>query len=252
LTEEKYANYFKKIPGEFMIRRVLQTGLFSVFLVACSFSAPHTPTSTPTIAPTATATTTFTPTPLPTATAVELGLKVIKDLVNCRSGPGVVFELINELEEGETARVVGRNADSTWWYIRDPGNPGGKCWVSADVSEINGNTSELPIGKSSAASVIDLELIVEPNRMVVSCFQFPQTFFFEARITADAPVIVLWQWEANTGAISETGTLAIETAGTKSIYQSYQVDGANDYWMKLNIFSPNPLSERVYFRAECS
>jgi hypothetical protein len=235
-----------------MIRRVLQTGLFSLFLVACSFSAPATPTATATFAPTATATTTLSPTPSPTATPVELSLKVIKELVNCRSGPGVVFELINELEEGETLRVVGRNADSTWWYIRDPGNPGGKCWVSADVSEINGETSALPIGQSSAASVIDLQLIVDPLRMVVSCFEFPKTFFFEAKITADAPVIVLWQWETNTGAISETGTLAIETAGTESIYQSYQVDGPNDYWMKLNIFSPNPLSEQVNFRAECS
>jgi hypothetical protein len=235
-----------------MIRRVLQTGLFSVFLVACSFSTPSTPTSTPTLAPTATATITLTPTPIPTATPVELNLKVIKELVNCRSGPGVVFELINELDQGQNVRVVGRNADSTWWYIRDPGNPGGKCWISSDVSEISGNTSELPIGQSSAASVIDLQIIVDPLRMVVSCFEFPKTFFFEARITADAPVIVLWQWEANTGAISDTGTLAIETAGTKSIYQSYQVDGANDYWVKLNIFSPNPLSEQVNFRAECS
>ena len=237
-----------------MIRRVLQTGLFSVCLVACSFSTPVPPAATATFTPTAKATITLTPTPLPTVTAtpVELNLKIIKEIVNCRSGPGVVFELINEFEEGQTLRVVGRNADSTWWYIRDPGNPGGKCWVSADVSEISGDTSELPIGHSSAASVIDLELVVEPNRMVVSCFQFPQAFFFEAKVTADAPVIVLWQWEANTGAVSETGTLAFETAGTKSIYQSYQVDRANDYWMKLNIFSPNPLSKRVNFRAECS
>ena len=235
-----------------MIRRVLKTGLFSVLLVACSFSTPIPPTSTATVAPTVTATIALTSTPLPTATAVELNLRVIKELVNCRSGPGVVFELINELEEGQTAGVVGRNADSTWWYILDPGNPGGKCWISADVSDISGDGSTLPISQSSSANVINLELIVEPNRIVVSCFQFPQTFFFEAKITSDAPVIVLWQWEANTGAISETGTLAIEKAGTESIYQSYQVDGPNDYWMKLNIFSPNPLSERVNFRAECS
>jgi hypothetical protein len=183
---------------------------------------------------------------------VELSLKVIKELVNCRSGPGVVFELINELHEGETARVVGRNADSTWWYIRDPGNPGGKCWLSADVTAIDGDTSALPLGHASAASVIDLQLIVDPIRMVLSCFEFPKTFFFEAKITADAPVIILLQWEANTGALYETETVAIETAGTKSFYQSYQVDGPNDYWMKLNIFSPNPLSKQVNFRAECS
>jgi hypothetical protein len=237
-----------------MIRRVLLTGLFSLYLTACSVSTPVPPTTTPTptFAPTGTATITLTPTPLPTTPPVELNLTMTRELVNCRYGPGVVFELINELKEGQTVRAVGRNDSSTWWYVRDPGNPGGNCWVSADVSKLDGDGSQLSIVRSSAASVIDLELIVEPNRMVVSCFQFPQTFFFEARITADAPVIVLWQWETDTGAVSETGTMAIEKAGTESLYQSYQVDGPNDYWMKLNIFSPNALSERVNFRAECS
>lgn len=234
------------------MRRVLITGLFSVLLVACSSTTPIPPTYTPTPAPTSTATITLTPTPLPTATPVEFSLKIIKELVNCRSGPGVVFELINELDEGQIVRAVGRNDSASWWYIRDPGNPGGYCWISSDVSELNGDGGQLTIIRSSAASVIDLELIVEPNRMVVSCFQFPQTFFFEAKITADAPVIVLLQWEANTGAMSGTETVVMETAGTKSIYQSYQVDGPNDYWMKLNIFSPNAMSEQVNFRAECS
>src|SRR5689334_22323418 len=116
-----------------MIRRVLLTGLLSLYLVACNSSTPIPPSTTPTPAFTQTATITLTPTVPPTATPVELSLKVIKELVNCRSGPGVVFELVNELNDGQTARVVGRNADSTWWYIRDPGNPGGECWVSADV-----------------------------------------------------------------------------------------------------------------------
>jgi hypothetical protein len=237
-----------------MIRRVLLTGLLSLYLTACSVSTPVPPTTTltPTFVPTGTATVTLTPTPRPTPTPVELNLTMTRELVNCRYGPGVVFELINELSEGQTVRAVGRDDSSSWWYVRDPGNPGGNCWVSADVSKLDGDGSQLSIVRSSAASVIDLELVVEPNRMVVSCFQFPQTFFFEAKITADAPVIVLWQWETNTGAVSETGTLAIETAGTESLYQSYQVDGPNDYWMKLNIFSPNALSERVNFRAECS
>jgi hypothetical protein len=233
-----------------MIRRVLQAGLFSMVLVACNVSTPVPSTLTPTI--TATVTPTFTPAPSPTVTPTELNLKIIKELVNCRSGPGVVFELINELSEGQTVRVVGRNADSTWWYIRDPGNPGGKCWISADVSEITGDSDQLPVVQSSGPSVIDLELTVEPNRMVVSCFQFPQTFFFEAKVTANGPLIVLWQWEANTGAVSETGTLVFEQAGTETINQYYQVGAANDYWIKINILSPNTLSKKVNFRVECS
>jgi hypothetical protein len=237
-----------------MIRRVLQTGLFSVLLVACNVSTPIPPTSTPTFTFTPTATTTATPTPTrqPTATPVEFTLKMSRELVNCRSGPGVVFELINELDQGQTVRVIGRNDTTTWWYIRDPGNPGGKCWISADVSEIDGDGEQLPIIQSSATNIIAFNLVVDPIRMVISCFQFPKTFFFEATLTADGPLIALLQWEANTGIHTEHETLVFEQAGTRVIYQSYQVDAANDYWMKLNILSPQPMTRQVDFRASCS
>lgn len=235
-----------------MLRRVLQTGLISILLVACNSSTPLPPTFTATIVPTATATNTPTSTPLPTATPVTLNLKVIKELVNCRSGPGVVFELMNELSEGQTARVIGRDSSSTWWYIRDPGNPGGFCWVSAEVSEIDGDSSTLPIAQSFVTNVIDLNLVVEPNRMVVGCFEFPQTFFFSAEVTSDGPLIAQWQWESNVDGLIETGTLAFEQAGTKIINQYYQVDAANDYWMKLSILSPTQFTKQVDFRVTCS
>jgi len=235
-----------------MLRRVLHTGLFSIFLVACNTATPIQPTFTFTPAPTATVTNTFTPVPTPTNTPVILDLTVTKELVNCRSGPGVVFELINELSEGQTARVVGRDESSTWWYIRDPGNPGGFCWLSADVTELTGDGKQLPIAQSFVANVINLDLIVEPNRMVVNCFQFPQTFFFKAEVTADGPVIAQWQWESNIDGIIETGSLAFEQAGTKVINQYFQVNAANDYWMKLSILSPTPLTEQVDFRVTCS
>lgn len=234
-----------------MYRRVLQAGLFSTVLVACQFFPPSSPTSTPTFTPTITASETPSPTITPTTVPVELTLQVVDKLVNCRLGPGVVYLLINELHEGQSARVVGRDDAFTWWYIRDPGNPGGYCWVSAEVTAITGDVSTLPVVQPVATSVKKVSLVVEPKKREVECTQFPQTFFFEAQITVDGPVIVLWQWEASTGVSSDTGTMVFEEAGTKVLNQYYQVGAPNDYWVRLHILSPNVLTEQADFRVIC-
>jgi len=236
-----------------MLRRVLFAGLISIFLVSCNVNiAPSTFTSTPTSAPTNTLTP-APPTLTATATPVQLTLHVTKELVNCRLGPGLVYELINELSEGQSARVVGRNDSSTWWYVRDPGNPNGYCWLSADVTEISGDSELLPIVLPPGVYVIDLNLVVEPQRIVLEdCTNFPQTFFFEAEVTSNGPLIALWQWEASTGVMSETSTLVFEQAGTQVLNQYYQVPSANDYWVRLHITSPNEMIRQVDFRAVCS
>jgi hypothetical protein len=183
---------------------------------------------------------------------VRLSLRVTDKLVNCRFGPGVLYVLMDQLREGESARVIGRNDTSTWWYIRDPGNPDGNCWVSADVATVNGDVDNLAIFQPPVTTVTGLDLVVEPNRIVVECTQFPQTFFFEAQVTANGPTLVNWQWEASTGVASDIGTLVFDEAGTKVINQFYQVGGPNDYWVKLHILNPNPLTRQANFIASCS
>ena len=236
-----------------MKRRVLLAGLISVVLYACRLSSPVVPTPTITIAPsTATAANTMTPTLVPTATPVQLVLRVTSKLVNCRLGPGVAYDLVNELDEGQSVRVVGRNASSTWWYVRDPGNPNGYCWLSSDVTKIEGDGSTLPVVHPPGTMVTGMNLTVNPNRVVVACTQFPQTFYFNAEVTVDGPTLVNWQWEASTGAFSDVGTIIFEEAGTKLISEFYQVAGPNDYWVKLHILQPNELTEQANFRVSCT
>lgn len=234
-----------------MNRRVLLAGLISLAIYACN-PTPIVPVSTPTGRPLGTPSRTPQPTLVPTATPVLLTLRVTDELVNCRYGPGTLYELVNELKLGMSARVLGRNYTSTWWYIRDPGNPDGTCWVSAQVTEIRGDGASLPVFQPPATYVTKMSLRVEPNRVVVNCSQFPQTFFFEAEIAANGPALVNWQWEASTGVTSDLRTLVFEEAGTKVINEYYQVGGPNDYWVRLHILSPNDLSEQANFRAACT
>ncbi|MBI5952590.1 MAG: SH3 domain-containing protein [Chloroflexi bacterium] len=227
--------------------RVLFTGLVSVFLSACAGTTP---------VPTATATATLfaTPVPLPTftATPVQLDLRVTGELVNCRYGPGTVYELVNELEQGESARVVGRNDAFSWWYIRDPGNPNGYCWVSAGVTELLGTATQLPVAPAPPVSVTNATLRAEPDRIVVGCSQFPQTIFLEAEITTDGPTFVTWKWEASTGVSSEKAIMVFEGAGTQVINDYYQIGAPNDYWIRLHVLEPTELIRQVNVPVSCA
>ncbi len=232
-----------------MKRRVLLTGLVSMLLAACVVA---TPPPTVTITPVIVLSDTPTPISTPTATPVIVTLTMTKSLVNCRFGPGIVYELINELNESESARVVGRSEASDWWYIRDPGNPDGLCWVSADVTETQGAVEELPVVQPPFVTVTDVSLRAEPTRIVVNCDQFPQTVFLEAQVTTNGPAFVTWRWEASTGAFSNETTLVFKEAGAQLINDYYQFAEPNEYWIKLHILGPNEWVEQVNIPVNCT
>jgi hypothetical protein len=231
-----------------MKRRVLFMGLISVLLAACA-AAPPAPTATFTAAP---PTSTPVPTLTPTTAPVRVDLQVTSELVNCRFGPGPLYEPINELHLGQSARVVGKNDSSTWWYIRDPGNPNGFCWVSGDVSKIEGTVDEIPVEQPPIVTVTRASMRVEPDRIVVNCNQFPQTVFLEAEVTTNGPAFVTWRWEASTGVSSDNAILVFEGAGKQVINDYYQIGAPNEYWIKLHITAPNEIIKQVNFPVSCT
>lgn len=232
-----------------MKRMSLFTGMVALLLAACSITAPaptitSDPTDTPSLTPTAI--------PSPTATPVKVTLRVKDELVNCRFGPGTMYVLVNELRRDQSVRAAGRNDAATWLYVRDPGNPGGFCWLSAAVVEAEGTVDQLPVTPPPFVTVTDVSLRAEPNRILVNCSQFPQTVFFEAQVTTNGPTLLTWSWEASTGAASDVGTMVFEEAGTKVINEFYPIGGPNDYWVKLHILTPNVMDEQVNFPVSCA
>lgn len=107
-------------------------------------TVPLTPPSTiPGLAPTVT---------LP-ATAVPLDpldpntpqLRALVDL-NIRSGPSVQYNRVGFLRQGQSARIIGRNADTGWWRIQcPPPADGEQCWVSGGAQYTAArNTANVP------------------------------------------------------------------------------------------------------------
>ena len=101
---------------------------------------PPLPTFTPSASPSATSS----PTPVFTSTST-VPLISVSVATNCRTGPGKIYDRVGALLVGEVAEVVGRNANGNYWYIRNPRQPGGFCWLWGEYATVTGNFAALPV-----------------------------------------------------------------------------------------------------------
>jgi hypothetical protein len=99
---------------------------------------PPLVTDTPVATPLPTETGTITPTDTPSVPMVTVSTNT-----NCRTGPGVVYDLIGALLVGEKAVVVGKFTSGNYWIINNP-DSSGTCWLWGQYATISGNTAGLP------------------------------------------------------------------------------------------------------------
>ena len=68
-----------------------------------------------------------------------------EEAVRVRSGPGTEYPRVGQLWPGETAPVVGQNADGSWWQIEFPEVDDGLGWVIAQFVTFVGDPDSVPI-----------------------------------------------------------------------------------------------------------
>ena len=90
----------------------------------------------------ATPTQTPTPTPAPTSTPSGYTLTIQSAVQNVRSGPGLQFETIGQLQRGTQARVLGATPDYSWLVIDFRGQWG---WLASYLVATFGNRNLLPV-----------------------------------------------------------------------------------------------------------
>ncbi|NWF63370.1 MAG: hypothetical protein HXY38_03595 [Chloroflexi bacterium] len=96
-------------------------------------AAPANPQETAT--PQFTTTAAFTPTPSVPQVTVSVN-------TNCRTGPGVVYDNIGALLVGQVGTVIGKNSQTGYWIINNPGKTGA-CWLYPQYATVSGNTANL-------------------------------------------------------------------------------------------------------------
>jgi len=111
--------------------------------------APATDIASPTLmpeVPTFSPTATSSPIPVIIFTATPaVPLISVSQATNCRTGPGRAYDRVGALLVGQVAEVIGRNSSGEYWYIRNPNQPNGFCWLWGEFATLTGNTSALPI-----------------------------------------------------------------------------------------------------------
>ncbi len=65
-------------------------------------------------------------------------------VVNIRSGPGTTYEIIGQMQQGQSAKALYISSDGDWWGIEMPGAPNGVAWVTAGFVQAN-NSEGLPV-----------------------------------------------------------------------------------------------------------
>lgn len=133
-----------------MLPKHLSTlAIFLLFLSACSpvMTQPAIETVTP-VSPSPSPSNTYLPsaTPLPptaTITPEPLpGLTLWQ--VNVRSGPGIYFSLLGQINQNQPVQITGVDASGEWFAIGYPSGPEGRGWVTAEYIQSIG-TDSLPI-----------------------------------------------------------------------------------------------------------
>jgi hypothetical protein len=191
-------------------------------------------------------TVTLTPTP-------SVFLASAKDQpVNCRFGPGVSYAIVGFLVLGRQAEIIGRNEDSSWWYVRNPSDPSTSCWLSAEFIATVGDVQSLPVVNSPVISVTNVQVLIDPPVMNIACNAFPQVVTITARITASGPTTVVWHWQSSTGIVSPDKNILFVVGDVKTVQDSYQVNGVNDYIVQVQTTLPNIMTGQASFKVVCT
>jgi hypothetical protein len=80
-----------------------------------------------------------TPTPAPGAP-----MATFKENTNCLRGPSIDYEVLTYIKKGITLEILGRNPDSTWFYVQPPRSQL-FCWVWSGLVQTTGNPNKVPL-----------------------------------------------------------------------------------------------------------
>ena len=235
--------------------RVILLLMCALLIIACDFPLFTSSTPTPSSAANLPASTftprpspTFTPIPTLSPTPIATQLTPKSNAVNCRSGPDVAYASLDVINFGQTALIVGKNKNSTWWYVHDPNSTSQFCWVFASVAITSGSLSNLPV--IPPLGVIVTSVTVNASVSFSMCGG-PNAVNFSGTITTNGAAKVSFQWEIRGDKSNTTSPQAItfSGAGTKNASNpGADTADCGHYSISLHVLSPNDISAKQNFK----
>jgi len=110
-----------------------------------------------------------------------------------------------------------------WNLQADDGDNFANFWVQIKVSSV-------------AFAVTSVNLSAEHTNIEGSC---PQTFNYQAVVTASAPGTVTYYFTFSDGTTGPTKSMEYTAAGSKTLNGSWELNATGSYWVKIYIDQPN-------------
>ena len=66
------------------------------------------------------------------------------DATNCRSGPGLSYEIIVTYPIGQALEIIGRYEPGNFWLVKSNDSPTGNCWLWGEYAEVTGSDWAVP------------------------------------------------------------------------------------------------------------
>jgi hypothetical protein len=110
---------------------------------ASTLWAMITPQSTVTALPTLTAappSSTSTSQPMNTSVPTySVPMLILREATNCRTGPGLAYEIIVTYPIGQTLDIVGRLESEDFWLVKSSESSNGTCWLWGEFADMDGS-----------------------------------------------------------------------------------------------------------------
>ncbi len=178
-----------------------------------SSPVPELPTLTPT--PDATPTASFTPTPSgPLAT-------IVSNATTCMYGPDFGYQVVDTLNSGQVAQIMGRDDNTSWLQIQDPNNTRVSCWVPS-------------VSVTTTGDIPGVQVVMPPmgtiTKVSVNAFAKSNTcpgsnrIHFTATVTTTSWAIVDYDWLIK-GPVNTTvpgGRAVFKTGGANGLAGNFQ------------------------------
>ena len=84
-------------------------------------------------------------TQLPTVSpTTDKAMVSVSQATNCRSGPGTTYDWLGALNPGQEVEILGKDPSGSSFYIQNPTNPSGFCWIWNTYATVTGSTAAVP------------------------------------------------------------------------------------------------------------
>ena len=200
---------------------------------------PVSPTGEPpTLTPTPDVTATPSVTPMPSGPQVT----ILADATNCMYGPDFGYKVIEILNSGQVAQIVGRDDNMNWLQIQDPNNASVSCWVSSGSVTTIGDVTSAQVVMPPMGTIIT---VTNTASITSSACPGKSKIRLTATITTTSWAIIDYSWVVRGPADvnAPSGRAVFKTGGANNIYGNITQDlPCGVYKITLHVTNPQDIS----------